>query len=206
MLLRVKCTVDQKIFYVGLLDMMPITSLIAVASWYLWWERRQCAKGEKTSTPEQSALSIQALSQNNCRASPVDHPAKEVRWTKTLSYTIKVNVDASFEYEDSTTVVGVVLGDDAIDFFAAENSFMGTTAYAYTTEPLAVKKWLELANSSGIHKLLVHSDYAELPKEIQQGAINSVAAPILNNCFDICNNMGHVIFDNCARETKSSGS
>ena len=53
---------------------------------------------------------------------------------------------------------------------------MGKTIDAYTAEAMAMKKGLQLADSLGIHDLLVHSDCAELVKEIHQGAVNSVAA------------------------------
>ena len=34
----------------------PVSCLIALSSWFLWWERGQYAKGEKISEPERSAL------------------------------------------------------------------------------------------------------------------------------------------------------
>ena len=46
------------------LAQIPVPCLIVVASWFLWWERRQCAKGEKITMPDRSALSIQALALN----------------------------------------------------------------------------------------------------------------------------------------------
>ena len=115
--------------------------------------------------------------------------------------TVKLNIDASFEYEGSTASIGAILRDDVGDFIAAEVFYMGKTIDTYTSEAMAMKKGLQLADSLGIHKLLVHTDCAELVKEINQGAVNSVAAPILNDCFEICNNFGHVSFEHCARES-----
>lgn len=48
-----------------------------------------------------------------------------------------------------------------------------------------MKRELELASSLGIHKLMVQSDCAELVDEMQQETISLVAAPIINDCFDI---------------------
>lgn len=38
--------------------------LIAVAAWYIWWQRRQFVKGERIQAPDRSAISIKVLCTN----------------------------------------------------------------------------------------------------------------------------------------------
>ena len=54
---------------------------VAVAAWYIWWQRREAVKGEFISTPARSAFSIQALTLNYDRAETKVVP-KEVSWCK----------------------------------------------------------------------------------------------------------------------------
>ena len=137
------------------LAQIPVPCLIAVASWFLWWERRQCAKGEKITMPDRSALSIQALALNFHRAATIGHPAKDVMWARPPLGTVKLNVDASFEYEGNMASTGVILRDDAGDLMTAEICYLRPTIDAYTAEALAMKKGLQLADSLGIHDILV---------------------------------------------------
>jgi uncharacterized iron-regulated membrane protein len=46
------------------LGMVKIPELVAVASWYLWWERRRATRAEKIQEPERSTRSIYAVYSN----------------------------------------------------------------------------------------------------------------------------------------------
>lgn len=112
------------------LAQIPVACLIVVASWFIWWERRQCTKGEKIPKPERSIFSIQALALNFCRACIVHFSAKEVMWAKPLQGTLKLNIDASFDYERNTASMGAILRDDAGLFIAAEICYIwGPSSY-----------------------------------------------------------------------------
>lgn len=80
-----------------------MASLYAVRCWFLWWERHQHVNGEESQTVERSASAIQALALNYTRAgSTVAHPTKQLRWIKPPQGMQKLNVDASYSYEDGT--------------------------------------------------------------------------------------------------------
>ena len=47
---------------------LPLAELMAVGSWYIWWQRRQHAKGEEIRSPERTGISIKVLTTNFVRA------------------------------------------------------------------------------------------------------------------------------------------
>lgn len=75
------------------LGQLGLHETVAVASWYIWWERRQMRKGETVKTPESTAFAIHAITTNSAlKQSSV--PVKAV-WVKPIIGSYKLNTDAS---------------------------------------------------------------------------------------------------------------
>ena len=83
----------------------------------------------------------------------------------------------------------------------AENFFLGPVVDAHTAEALALKRGLVLARGFRIHHLIVQSDYLQLVECMNNGyGSPSIAALIIDDCFDACREFGRVSFVHCARE------
>jgi hypothetical protein len=85
--------------------------LVEITCWYLWWERRQIADGEKVKEPVGTAMGIGAIYSNfTTENSP---KAKRVTrgWSKPIKSFVKPNVDASFDADDLRGTTGAIIRD-----------------------------------------------------------------------------------------------
>ena len=75
---------------------VPVAELIVVASWFIWWQRRQFVKRETIQTPYRIAISIKVLTTNFVRASTAKQPAwkKDHMCKRPNKGRVKINVDA----------------------------------------------------------------------------------------------------------------
>jgi hypothetical protein len=64
--------------------------IIAVASWYIWWQRREKVKGESVSPPKNYAFAINAITENY-RAAISKSVVKEINWLKPPRGQLKLN-------------------------------------------------------------------------------------------------------------------
>ena len=86
---------------------LGLQETIAIGCWYIWWQRREIVKGIQVASPKSSAFAINALKANF--GVPIHRSSRsETAWTKPISGTQKLNVDASF-YNDGSGGVGAVL-------------------------------------------------------------------------------------------------
>jgi hypothetical protein len=67
-----------------LLGCANIPELVAVAWWYLWWERQQFTNGETLQDPSRAARAIDALYSNFYAANSPRAKPKREGWTKPL--------------------------------------------------------------------------------------------------------------------------
>jgi hypothetical protein len=86
--------------------------LIAVAVWYIWWERRQATHGEMVQSPVRSAHAISVLALNYSRARGISKPISRHGWLKPREDFVKLNVDAGFDIDARTGSSVSVLRDD----------------------------------------------------------------------------------------------
>ena len=89
------------------LGQLGVQEAVDVASWFVWWERREARKGENVKRPLSSAFIIQALTADYAKKSPQEQ-ARRVGWEKPLIGTYKLNTDASF-FEDGTGSMAAVV-------------------------------------------------------------------------------------------------
>jgi hypothetical protein len=68
---------------------------VAVAAWYIWWQRREGVKGERVASAISSAFSIKALTMNFSLAERRATP-KIIAWSKPLAGQYKLNIHACF--------------------------------------------------------------------------------------------------------------
>lgn len=139
---------------------IPVAELILVAMWFLWWQRRQCTKGESIQTPEQSAMSIWVLATNFVRAYTPNQPIRknDHNWKKPTDGAIKVNVDASFHAETLSGACGAIARDDRGNFLAAATCVLPHVSNVHSAELLAVRSGLTLAANLGCTKVIIESD------------------------------------------------
>lgn len=74
---------------------LGLQETIVVASWYIWWQRREAVKGESVAPPATSAFRIHALTANYGVAKANVIPKVEL-WSKPPLGHYKLNVDASY--------------------------------------------------------------------------------------------------------------
>jgi hypothetical protein len=75
--------------YRGPSPQQGLKEIIIVAGWYIWWQRREAAKGESVAPIKISPFSIQAITANYGASSHVVAP-KENGWTKPPRKTYKM--------------------------------------------------------------------------------------------------------------------
>jgi ribonuclease HI len=71
-------------------------------------------------------------------------------------------VDAAFELDTRRGPTGVVVPDDKGNFLAANNNPIDYALDATTSEAMAIRHGLYLANQLGANKLIVQSDCKEM--------------------------------------------
>lgn len=91
--------------------------LVAVTSWYVWWERRQATHGEQIQTHVRSTQLILALCLNYIRSKKSKHGISRPKWKKPPEDYVMLNVDATFSSVDERGV----RRDDQGNFVAAKN-------------------------------------------------------------------------------------
>jgi hypothetical protein len=68
---------------------------ILVASWYIWWERREAVKWERVAPADISTF-FNPSSNKKLRSIEIESNPCEGRWSKTSACQYKLNVDALF--------------------------------------------------------------------------------------------------------------
>ena len=92
----------------SVLNTVSLHESIAMACWYIWWQRREVVKGEKVAPPSRSVFAIHALTANFQAAQKSSSIPKKVMWSKPEIGKVKLNIDASF-YQNGTGSVGAIL-------------------------------------------------------------------------------------------------
>jgi hypothetical protein len=82
--------------------------LIAMAVWYIWWERRQATHGKMVQSPVRSAHAISVLALNYSRARGISKPMSRHGWLKPREDFVKLNVDAGFDIDARMGYTGSV--------------------------------------------------------------------------------------------------
>ncbi|KAM3210333.1 hypothetical protein ACQJBY_064372 [Aegilops geniculata] len=70
----------------------------------------------------------------------------------------------------------------------------------FTTEAIAVRFGLNLANIVGCSKIEVNSDSMEVVNTLSQGYSSPVTSSIIDDCYFMSLGFSHVIYDHCNRE------
>ena len=99
-------------------DLAPMLSevrtcdLMAVAVWYLWWERYRATHGKTLQAPMRTVPSIMDLALNYKRAKRRGPcPIERHGWTKKSEDMVKLNVDAAFDINTGIEVTGAIIRD-----------------------------------------------------------------------------------------------
>jgi ribonuclease HI len=173
--------------------------IIAVASWYIWWQRREFVKGEIVSPPKNTAFAISAITANY-EAATSAQVVKEVIWKKPSKGMLKLNIDASYMVNGSGSA-GAVLRNEKGEVLGGmacplENLLCATTAEAY-----AMLKGLEFLDKFGCSSCIIESDSLELIQACTgEMDINGPYTAILADCFQKASEVMNIQFMHCNRE------
>ena len=113
--------------------------MIAISSWYLWWEKRKLVHNEKTQNVSQTSMEILALTTNFVNAASPKASVKKESWSCPPRGFVKLNVDASFDHDLLRGMMGAFLRDDKGRFIAGGNEKIDFCADVLMTEALALK-------------------------------------------------------------------
>ena len=94
-----------------LLQHVDRNDLVAVAVWYIWWERRKVTHGETVQTPSRTAHAISTLVLNYTRSKKKRMGIDRHGWTKPKENFVKLNVDAGFDVDTGTGSTGSIIRD-----------------------------------------------------------------------------------------------
>ncbi|KAF6999523.1 hypothetical protein CFC21_015533 [Triticum aestivum] len=177
--------------------------MVAVTSWFLWWQRRQLVREEEVQPPTRSCQPIRALALNFARAA--NKPSTTARlncWKRPLAGQLALNVDAAFLADDNTGACGSIIRDSSGQFIAAATARLEYVTDVESAEAVALAKGLKLAISVGCNSLLVQMVNLIVMESIQQNSGHSmVAAPILDECRSLILDFGKVSLEHFNHES-----
>jgi hypothetical protein len=113
--------------------------MIAISTWYLWWEMRKLVYNETTQNAQQISMGIRALTANFVNASSPKASMKRGGWSSPPTGFVKLNVDASFDHDLLRGTMGAVLRDDKGRFIAGGNGKIYWYTIVLMAEALALK-------------------------------------------------------------------
>ncbi|KAE8797118.1 Ketohexokinase [Hordeum vulgare] len=182
---------------------VPMAELAAVASWYIWWQRRQLVKDVAIQTPEKTALSMRVLATNFIRAMPYRVPNRKYdsMWKKPSNGVIKINVDTSFNGDTMSGASEAIARDNNGDFVAAPSWFCPHVRSVDSVELIAVRNGIFLAASLGCNSLEIESDNSfvvDTLNSTQEYLGPDVA--IVSECQHMALEFGRISFKHCFRE------
>jgi hypothetical protein len=149
---------------------LQTAELVLVASWFIWWQRRQHMTGEVIQTPERSAVLIKVLATNFIRAYTAKLPRRkeDQMWKKPCGDVIKINVDATFQYETLSGATGAVARDGRGNFIAAASWFLPHSSCVGSAEITAIRNGLYLAGRIGCNKVIIETDCTFAAEAVQK--------------------------------------
>ena len=126
------------------------------------------------------------------------------KWKRPEARHVKLNVDASFHADEGSGATAAVLRDDKGRFIAAQCRYIQYAADVTTTEAMAMRDGLNLANTSGFNRVEAESDFLSVVNCCQgQNQWWDAAATVFAECIDIATLIGKVIFSHCFRKANS---
>ena len=182
---------------------VPTAELAVVAAWYIWWQRRQIVKGVKVQTPEKTALAIKVLATNFLRSTIPKGPIRknDHMWRKPGYGIVKINVDASFQYETLSGACGAVAWDDRGDFIAAASWFVPNISGVDSAELTAIRNGMYLATHIGCNNIETEPDCSFAVDSLNQ--VDDYLGPevaIITKCKQLMMDFASISFRHCYRE------
>jgi len=181
------------------LNQVGLAELILTGGWYIWWERRKFVHGEAIQQPMQSALSIASLTTNYKTAMKKSIKQRE-GWKRPPEGKLLINIDGSFREESDSGGTGVVIRDSKGTFIAGSCNYMEHVVDAPTSEVMALKEGLLLAQWIGCNGFIIHLDYMEVVETIRLGISFAAGAPIYDDCFLLWQDFEAISIEHCDRE------
>ena len=186
---------------VSILGFQNVREMIAITTWYLWWERRKLVHEEKTQDARQISMGIQAITANYVIASSLKVTMKRGGWIKPPKGFVKLNVDAHFDHDLCRGTAGAVLRDDKGHFIAGGNWSFKWCTDVLTAEALALRYGLSLAHKAGCNHLIVNSDNLEVIETMKNGGRSTrTAAAVFDDCYFLACDFPLTRFEHCFRE------
>ena len=175
--------------------------MIAITSWYLWWERRKLVHKERIQDAKQISMGIQALTTNYVVASSPRASMKRGGWIRPPVGFVKLNVDASFDHDLLKGTAGAVLRNDKGNFIAGGTWKIDHCVDALTAEAWALRFGLSLAQRAGCNRLVINSDNLEVIETMNNGGRSAgAAAAIFDDCYFLACDFPTSRFEHCNRE------
>ena len=182
-------------------DSIELLELIAIASWFVWWQRRQHVRGEEVKMPLRYTLAIHALALNFTRAAAKQTTApRRNTWPIVLAAQQVLNVDSSFIEDLHSGSCGAIVRDHRGNFIATSTSRLENVVDVISTEAAALLEGLKLLQSMGCNNVLVRMDNFVVVDAIHLNEGHSmVAALVLDDCRELLREFGKVIIAHCNR-------
>lgn len=183
------------------LDQVETQSMIAIGRWYLWWLRRQTTHDERVPLRDHWLVSVLPIAAKNTNMSRQVGLKPELKWSKPNPGFLKLNVNASFYEEPGMGSTAAILRNTHGTFVVGKCTFYQHVANAGTTEALAMKDGLHLANSLGATKIQAKFDYMEVIN-FCKGQMQwwDSAAAVYADCVETALQIGTMDFKHVPRE------
>jgi ribonuclease HI len=148
------------------LDMDNRVATVMVASWYIWWSRRQIKNKEPVPNIVRTVLNIKGIVANNSKVKGSGNTIRRGGWTKPASGVYKLNVDAAYEPKTGSGATGAIIRDPRGNFIAACCDHTDHAIDVATMNALALFNGLKLAEQFAAQSLDVESDSMEVVEAV----------------------------------------
>jgi hypothetical protein len=186
-------------------DMDNRVATVMVASWYIWWSRRQIKNKEPVPNIVRTVLNIKGIVANNSKVKGSGNTIRRGGWTKPASGVYKLNVDAAYEPETGRGATGAIIRDSRGNFIAACCDHTDHAIDVATMEAIGLFNGLKLAEQFGAQSLAVESDSMEVVEAVRNPSdYRGTGAVIIDDCRHLLLVLGMATFMHCPREANEA--
>lgn len=181
-----------------ILRQLGLKEAAAVGAWYIWWQRREIAKGEQVAPAGRTTFAIEAITKNFQVAASNARP-NEISWEKPTRDSYKLNADACF-FQNGWGAATSVLNDRG-EALAGSTWIFDHVLDATMAEAIETLREMEILENLGCSPRTFESDCLKLIQSCM-GIIKNLSPyiAVVAEIFMVAGINGSTSFKHCPWE------